>query len=643
MENQRKLDKLSKLAGLLLDNTITPTQAKQLVELLVNLNTKQKEDMVKTFGEMSDSFTQEAYTKLQEAVSMVSQKHSDALLEVRQLTNKQRKEHEARLEELQSLLVEIKSVKVENGKDADEELIVEKVLERIEIPEYKETILDDGKQIADKLNILEEVIDQKVIKGLTKKITDLSSNIAHNVIKGSSTTLVNGKLTKNINFSGSASVSFNGDNANVTVTGSSGGGTWGTITGTLSDQTDLQLALDAKQDDITLTTTGSSGPATFIGNTLNIPNYAGPVVDGSGTTNEITYWVDSDTIGSLTTATYPSLTELSYVKGVTSSIQTQLNGKQATLVSGTNIKTINSTSLLGSGDIAIPVVTFGTSNQIPFMNTGGTNFDYSANLTWDDNNLLVKSASTSMVSIQTTGAAEQSQLRLQTDSGTVDLRLGGSASGFSDYWFMYDPNNATVPMSISSHASGRVLALGYGQTVGTQANSALNIASTSVVFNESGLDMDLRMESDTHTDAFFLDGANGEITLGAYGAGSITGTATYNLAVDSSGKIIEVATGGGSGITRSVSSISTPTTLGATASTDYTYFVSGTTTVTLPTAVGNTNRYTIVHTDTSTMTIATTSAQTIAFYPAAPATTATVTVQGTVVELFSDGANWWTI
>ena len=43
------------------------------------------------------------------------------------------------------------------------------------------------------------------------------------------------------------------------------------------------------------------------------------------------------------------------------------------------------------------------------------------------------------------------------------------------------------------------------------------------------------------------------------------------------------------------------------------------------------------------MTIATTSAQTIAFYPAAPATTATVTVQGTVVELFSDGANWWTI
>lgn len=34
-------------------------------------------------------------------------------------------------------------------------------------------------------------------------------------------------------------------------------------------------------------------------------------------------------------------------------LQTALNAKQATLVAGTNIKTVNGTSLLGSGDIAI--------------------------------------------------------------------------------------------------------------------------------------------------------------------------------------------------------------------------------------------------------------------------------------------------
>lgn len=46
-------------------------------------------------------------------------------------------------------------------------------------------------------------------------------------------------------------------------------------------------------------------------------------------------------------------TELSYLDGVTSSIQTQFTGKQATLVSGTNIKTINSNSILGSGDLVV--------------------------------------------------------------------------------------------------------------------------------------------------------------------------------------------------------------------------------------------------------------------------------------------------
>ena len=49
---------------------------------------------------------------------------------------------------------------------------------------------------------------------------------------------------------------------------------------------------------------------------------------------------------------------------------------------------------------------------------------------------------------------------------------------------------------------------------------------------------------------------------------------------------------GGSGITRSISSIATPTTAGSTASTDYVYNVTNTT-LTLPTAVGNTNQYSV--------------------------------------------------
>lgn len=49
-------------------------------------------------------------------------------------------------------------------------------------------------------------------------------------------------------------------------------------------------------------------------------------VTGTGTNNQIAFFnTTGSTIGSLSTTTYPSLTELSYVKGVNSSIQAQIN------------------------------------------------------------------------------------------------------------------------------------------------------------------------------------------------------------------------------------------------------------------------------------------------------------------------------
>jgi hypothetical protein len=75
-------------------------------------------------------------------------------------------------------------------------------------------------------------------------------------------------------------------------------------------------------------------------------------ITGTGTINELAYFNTSSSIASLGVATYPSLTELAYVKGVTSSIQTQLNAKASTLSGTTNyVAKFTSSSAIGNSAI----------------------------------------------------------------------------------------------------------------------------------------------------------------------------------------------------------------------------------------------------------------------------------------------------
>jgi hypothetical protein len=60
-------------------------------------------------------------------------------------------------------------------------------------------------------------------------------------------------------------------------------------------------------------------------------------------------------------------------KPISSATQTALNLKQDTLVSGTNIKTVNSNTLLGSGDVVIDKTSIGLSNVANVDTTNATN------------------------------------------------------------------------------------------------------------------------------------------------------------------------------------------------------------------------------------------------------------------------------
>lgn len=115
--------------------------------------------------------------------------------------------------------------------------------------------------------------------------------------------------------------------------------------------------------------------------------------------------------------------------------------------------------------------------------------------------------------------------------------------------------------------------------------------------------------------------------------------------IDQTGKIaLRLAANSGlsqssSGLTatanRSVSSVTTTTAAGSTSRTHYIYLANGTFTITLPTAVANDCLYTIKNVGSGTITIATTSAQTID-----GSSSATLPVAYTSLDIISDNANW---
>jgi len=69
---------------------------------------------------------------------------------------------------------------------------------------------------------------------------------------------------------------------------------------------------------------------------------------------------------------------------LSSSDFTAFNNKQAALVSGTNIKTVNGNSLLGSGDLVVSTRPAGTDGQVQYNNGGA--FGGGTNFVWDDVN-----------------------------------------------------------------------------------------------------------------------------------------------------------------------------------------------------------------------------------------------------------------
>jgi hypothetical protein len=98
-------------------------------------------------------------------------------------------------------------------------------------------------------------------------------------------------------------------------------------------------------------------------------------------------------------------------KPVSTAQQAALNAKQDTLVSGTNIKTVNGNSVLGAGNIAVAATPAGATTQVQYNKAGA--FFADAALSFDD----------------TTGKLYSAQFVANDSSSAPGFRFFGSNSG----------------------------------------------------------------------------------------------------------------------------------------------------------------------------------------------------------------------
>lgn len=331
------------------------------------------------------------------------------------------------------------------------------------------------------------------------------------------------------------------------------------------------------------------------------------IVIGSGTANQISYWIDADTIGALTTATYPSLTELSYVKGVTSAIQTQLNNrlyKDTSQLTGTNLDNMTTSGLYYSAD------QYSTNTNIPYNNmfvlfnlmndadrqaqlfftdtpstSGGlwwrpkqgpigwhswekiiTTVNYNsysptltgtgASGTWGIN-ITGSSATTSAVSGTTnyipkfTSASAIGNSNLINDN-SGNLGLGVNPSAWSSSWRAFEFQAAAIAwtgagandFSFSTNSffdSGDARWEYKGTGDGAARYSITALTSEHRWYNAP---VGTAGNAISFTQAMTLK-ATSQLQLNQYGSGTFTGTRAYDLAIDASGNIIEVAVGAG--------------------------------------------------------------------------------------------------
>jgi len=159
----------------------------------------------------------------------------------------------------------------------------------------------------------------------------------------------------------------------------------------------------------------------------------------------------SGVVSILDTATYPSLTELSYSKGVTSALQTQINSKLSVTLTGVasgDVITYNGSAWVNTPSSGTGIPTAGTTNQIlRKINNTNYNVEWHTLVAADLTDLTSSASELNKLTGVTTTATQFNFLN--TLSGDVQSQLAAklSTSLTQNYMLVGDASNIAVGLA----------------------------------------------------------------------------------------------------------------------------------------------------------------------------------------------------
>jgi autotransporter family porin len=443
-----------------------------------------------------------------------------------------------------------------------------------------------------------------------------------------------------------------------------------------------------------ISVTGGSGPTTNLA-VVNSPAVGGVTVTGTPTSGQALVATSSTAADWQTAAAAPPFSNFTTV---TANVNPAVTGT-VYLVNGTGAISVTLPTSISAGAV-IAVARGSNTSTITILAGGSNSINARSSITMSDTSAQTDSGMIYLIATSTTTwqviAAANTDFGLNMNvSGIMSSALIQNSGLFqstgevmwgvnpqtsvysvtgSDFWI---PCNGTFTVTlppasvvnegrmviISNGGAGTITVASGGGTVdlttlpansgaiymtdGTNwpAISSYNTGGTGSVSSVANSDGTLTISPTTGAVIASRPAITGDTTIAA--GSNVSHTVAVNgtsvPATPSTGQVLTATSGTtatwqtpSTGYARSINTVSSNTSAGSAANTDYVYFSSGTVTITLPTAVGNTNFYTIKNTGTNSVSIGTTSSQLID----GSAGPLVITTQNQSYTLISDNSNW---